>query len=113
MSGRPIYPIAVVTSRRFDFRSWDRASLGKPFGRGAMVLGQPVRVARDADAATLEAARHSVEAELDRVHRRAYGLIGARDPGARASGDGMTAGDAMVGGETDLETRDASARNAP
>ncbi len=116
MSGRPIYPIAVVTSRRFDFRSWDRASLGKPFGRGAMVLGQPVRVARDADAATLEAARHSVEAELDRVHRRAYGLIGARDPGARASEVRSTeAGDTMAGnaGTKGVETRDASARNAP
>ena len=45
LSGRPIVPVAVVTSRRIDFESWDRASLGLPFGRGAMVLGEPIRVA--------------------------------------------------------------------
>ena len=84
MTGRPIYPIAVVTSRRFDFRSWDRASLGKPFGRGAMVLGSPIHVERDADAAALERARLAVEDGLDRVHARAYGLVGAEDPGRPA-----------------------------
>lgn len=82
LSGRPIYPLAVVTSRRFDFRSWDRASLGKPFGRGAMVLGAPIRVARDADPETQEAARLAVERGLDAVHARAYALVGSRDPGA-------------------------------
>ena len=44
MSGRPIVPVAVVTSRRIDFNSWDRASLGLPFGRGAIVVGEPVHV---------------------------------------------------------------------
>lgn len=85
MTGRPIFPIAVVTSRRVDFRSWDRASLGAPFGRGAMVLGEPVRVARDADAEVLEAARLAVERGLDAVHARAYALVGSADPGARAA----------------------------
>jgi lysophospholipid acyltransferase (LPLAT)-like uncharacterized protein len=84
LSGRPIVPVAVVTSRRIDFRSWDRASLGLPFGRGAMVLGEPVLVARDADAAALEAARLAVERGLDAVHARAYALVGAQDPGAKA-----------------------------
>ena len=83
LSGRPIFPLAVVTSRRFDFRSWDKASLGKPFGRGAMVLGDPIRIARDADAATQEAARLAVEQGLDAVHARAYALVSSRDPGAR------------------------------
>jgi lysophospholipid acyltransferase (LPLAT)-like uncharacterized protein len=83
LSGRPIVPVAVVTSRRIDFASWDRASLGLPFGRGAMVLGEPVHVARDADAAALEAARLAVERSLDAVHARAYALVGSRDPGAK------------------------------
>ncbi len=81
LSGRPIYPVAVVTSRRFDFRSWDRASLGKPFGKGAMVLGDPIRVERRADAAALEQARQAVEHGLDEAHRRAYALVGDLDPG--------------------------------
>lgn len=82
LSGRPVYPLAVVTSRRFDFRSWDRASLGMPFGRGAMVLGAPIRVARDADAPALETARQAIETELDAVHAKAYAMIGGHDPGA-------------------------------
>ena len=89
-SGRPIYPIAVVTSRRFDFRSWDRASLGQPFGRGAMVLGEPVFVPRDADFETLDRARRDVEAGLNAVHARAYALIDAADPGV-ASPSGASA----------------------
>lgn len=81
-SGRPVVPVAVVTSRRFVLRNWDRSTFGKPFGRGAMVLGEPIFVAADADEAALEAARRAVEGELDRVHARAYALVGAADPGA-------------------------------
>ena len=83
LSGRPIVPIAIVTSRRIDFKSWDRASLGLPFGRGAVVAGEPIHVVAEADDAAREAARRAVEGELDRVHERAYALVGARDPGAR------------------------------
>jgi lysophospholipid acyltransferase (LPLAT)-like uncharacterized protein len=83
LSGRPIVPVAVVTSRRIDFGSWDRASLGLPFGRGAMVLGDPIFVPRNADEAAIDKARRAVEEGLDRVHERAYALVGARDPGAR------------------------------
>lgn len=84
LSGRPIVPVAVVTSRRVDFKSWDRASLGLPFGRGAIVLGEPIAVARDADDAELARMRRIVEEGIDAVHQRAYALVGARDPGARS-----------------------------
>jgi lysophospholipid acyltransferase (LPLAT)-like uncharacterized protein len=83
MSGRPIVPVAVVTSRRIDFKSWDRASLGLPFGQGAIVLGDPIHVPRDATDETLEVLRQQVERSLDSVHERAYALIGSQDPGAR------------------------------
>ncbi len=82
LSGRPIAPTAVVTSRRFDFKSWDRASLGKPFGRGAIVVGELIHVAADADEGAMEEARKAVEAGLDAVHARAYARVGAADPGA-------------------------------
>ncbi|CAH1649095.1 MAG: lysophospholipid acyltransferase family protein [Chelatococcus sp.] len=84
LSGRPVVPVAVVTSRRIDFRSWDRASIGLPFGRGAIAVGEPITVPRDADPETLEACRLRIEKELDAVHARAYGRIGAVDPGARS-----------------------------
>jgi len=82
LSGRPIAPTAVVTSRRFDFNSWDRASVGKPFGRGAVVVGELIHVARDADEQAMEVARKAIEAGLDAVHARAYARVGAADPGA-------------------------------
>jgi len=81
LSGRPIFPTAVAVSRRFDFNSWDRASLGKPFGRGAIVVGESIRVAADADDEAMEAARQAVEAGLDAVPARAYAMVGGRDPG--------------------------------
>lgn len=90
-SGRPIRAVAVVTSRRIDFNSWDRASIGLPFGHGAVVVGEPIYVARDADEATQEAARLAVQASLDTVHARAYELVGARDPGAGLRGAGAAA----------------------
>jgi lysophospholipid acyltransferase (LPLAT)-like uncharacterized protein len=73
-SGRPIVPIAVATSRRIDFKSWDRASLNLPFSRGAMVAGEPIRVATDADAATLEDARQALERSLNAATERAYAI---------------------------------------
>ena len=86
LSGRPIVPVAVVTSRRIDFDSWDKASIGLPFGRGAIVLGDPVHVPREADDEAMERLRRTVERELDRVHERAYALVGSKDPGAKDPG---------------------------
>ena len=72
LSGRPIAPTAVAASRRIQFNTWDRASLGLPFGR----------VAADADDEAMEAARLAVERGLDEAHRKAYAMVGATDPGA-------------------------------
>ncbi len=82
LSGRPIVPMTVVTSRRLQFRTWDRASLGLPFGRAAVVAGDFIRVPADADDEATEAARIAVENGLDETHRRAYAMVGATDPGA-------------------------------
>jgi hypothetical protein len=43
------------------------------------VVGAPVRVASDADDAACEAARQTLEAELDRVSARALALADRRD----------------------------------
>ncbi len=82
LSGRPILPMAVVAKRRIDFKSWDRASIGLPFNRCAIVIGDPIRVPPDADDDAMETARRQVEDGLDAVHARAYAMVGSRDPGA-------------------------------
>lgn len=85
ISGRPIVPVAVVTSRRIDFKSWDNASLGLPFGRGAIVLGNPISVPGDITGEEIEVYRQQVEDALDEVHARAYAIVGTPDPGAKCS----------------------------
>jgi lysophospholipid acyltransferase (LPLAT)-like uncharacterized protein len=81
LSGRPIRPCTVVASRRIDFDSWDHASMGLPFGRGVIALGDAIRVAPDASPQAMEEARRALETGLDRLHTRAYALIGSVDPG--------------------------------
>jgi lysophospholipid acyltransferase (LPLAT)-like uncharacterized protein len=73
-SGRPIYPIAIATRRRLELNNWDRTAINLPFGRGAGVAGEPIRVPADADAAALESARHTLEASLNAATARAYAL---------------------------------------
>lgn len=79
-SGVPIVPVATVTTNRKRMvRSWDRAAFNLPFGRFAMVYGEMVYVPADADAEMLEAKRLELEAELIRIHARAYEIVGGRD----------------------------------
>lgn len=71
-SGRPIYPVAIATSRRKELNNWDRTAINLPFSRIAMVANRPIWVPADADAAALEEKRREVEDELNLLTRRAY-----------------------------------------
>jgi lysophospholipid acyltransferase (LPLAT)-like uncharacterized protein len=83
-SGRPIYPIAIATSRRVELKNWDRTAINLPFGRGGGVAGEPVRVPADADAPALEAARRALEVALDAATARAYAIADrSREGGSR------------------------------
>jgi lysophospholipid acyltransferase (LPLAT)-like uncharacterized protein len=85
-SGRPIYPIAIATSRRVVMGSWDKASLDLPFGKGGAVAAEPVRVAKNASDEELEAARKLVETRLNEATARAEALAGHRQ--LRGNGHG-------------------------
>lgn len=74
VSGRVILPVAVATRNRVELKNWDRTAINLPFGRGAFVAGEAIRVAADADEAALEAARRCVEDNLNAATRRAYEL---------------------------------------
>lgn len=71
-SERPIYAVAIATSRRIELDNWDRSAINLPFSRIGLVAGHPIMVPRELDPAGLEAARQSVEDELNRVTARAY-----------------------------------------
>src|SRR5262249_57958084 len=38
-SGRPIYPVAMASSRRIEIDSWDRSAVNLPFARMGIVAG--------------------------------------------------------------------------
>jgi lysophospholipid acyltransferase (LPLAT)-like uncharacterized protein len=74
-SGRPIYPVAVATSRRYVVGNWDRTTINLPFGRGAAVWGEPVRVPADAGDDAMEMYRRQVEDNLNAATARAYAIV--------------------------------------
>src|SRR5947207_2847092 len=77
-SGRPIFPVALATSRRYVLDNWDRTTINLPFSRGAAICGEPVRVPADADNGALEQFRRQVEDNLNAATARAYALVDRR-----------------------------------
>lgn len=84
LSGRPVLPSAAVTSRRYVLKkTWDATTLPLPFGRVAVVIGDPIHVPRDLDEATFEAKRREITLAIEDANRRAMALADATAP-ARA-----------------------------
>jgi lysophospholipid acyltransferase (LPLAT)-like uncharacterized protein len=80
LSGRPIRPVALATSRRkVIHKSWDKTTINLPFGRASLVIGEPVYVPADASEAILEEKRRELTAALNAATERAY----AQADGAR------------------------------
>ena len=76
LSGRPILPAAITTSRRKVLeKSWDKTTINLPFGRSAVVVGTPVFVPADADDAEMERKRQEVTASLNAATAEAYRLV--------------------------------------
>jgi lysophospholipid acyltransferase (LPLAT)-like uncharacterized protein len=80
-SGRPILPVALVTSRFVRLKNWDRTTINLPFGRGVFVAGEAIRVPSHADAETMERLRAELEAALNDASRRGYLLAGVPEEG--------------------------------
>jgi len=80
ISGRPIVPVAIATSRRKVLeKTWDRTTINLPFGRRSLVLGEPIWVPAGAGPEAMEEKRREVTDALNRATRRAYQLVdGAR-----------------------------------
>lgn len=76
LSGVPIVPLSVSVSHRIVLDTWDRLIIPLPFGRGAMIWGDPIAVPRDADDATLSALRTKLEEDLIRVSAEADAIAG-------------------------------------
>ncbi len=67
-SGAPIIPMSYSTQRRWQLSSWDGMIIPKPFSRGVVVLGEPVKIAPDEDQ---ESARIRVQQALNSITEQA------------------------------------------
>jgi hypothetical protein len=80
ISGRPIVPMAIATSRYHVVKkSWDKTTINLPFGRACLKLGVPIYVPRDASDADLEILRQKVTDDLNCVTQKAYQAVGATE----------------------------------
>lgn len=78
ISGRPIVPVALTTSRRIVLeKTWDKTTINLPFGRRCLKLAPPIRVPAKADKDQLAAARAQVTAELNRITKEAVRAVEA------------------------------------
>jgi lysophospholipid acyltransferase (LPLAT)-like uncharacterized protein len=75
-TGHPILPFHLEASSAWTMRSWDRTQIPRPFSTVALVVGEPLTVGED-----VEAARSELEARLSALEQRALRILG-QEPGA-------------------------------
>lgn len=76
LSGRPLLPVAITTSRRKVLeKSWDKTTINLPFGRSSIVIGTPIFVPAAADDAEMERKRLELTVALNAATAEAYRLV--------------------------------------
>ena len=83
LSGAPILPAAMATTRYHALDTWSRFTINLPFSTLGVATGTPINVPRDATPQELEAYRQQVEDGLNETTARAYELAGANPDRAR------------------------------
>jgi lysophospholipid acyltransferase (LPLAT)-like uncharacterized protein len=78
MSGRPVFVVAVATSKRITVNSWDHAALNLPFGRVAVVGIGPIHAAASDEHSGVEQTRQAIETALNTATARAYEIVDHR-----------------------------------
>ncbi|MGI9524101.1 MAG: glycosyltransferase N-terminal domain-containing protein [Hyphomicrobiaceae bacterium] len=76
LSGRPIIPLAVASSRFHALRTWSRMTLNLPFSTLGVVVGEPIFVGSEADDQTLELRREQLENRLNAATAAVYDKVG-------------------------------------
>jgi 3-deoxy-D-manno-octulosonic-acid transferase len=79
VSGRPIVPIALASSRYRSANTWSRMTLNLPYSQIGAWMGEPMYVPANATPEDLERYRVQLEDKLNEITARAYELAGA-DP---------------------------------
>lgn len=63
-TGAPILPVVGIASSYWEFNSWDRFKIPKPFSKILMVYGEPILTPKNASAEDLEKVREQVTNSL-------------------------------------------------
>ena len=75
VTGNPIVPFHIESSRHWTLRSWDRTQIPKPFATTAIAIGEPLEVPADADQAALEQAGRTLEQRLQALGTRTLAML--------------------------------------
>jgi len=78
LAGVPILPLTAGAWPAWEFHSWDRFQLPRPFARGVMVYGEPLEVPREAKGEALEELRLELQRRLVAAREEADRLLGRR-----------------------------------
>ncbi|MBL8573670.1 MAG: lysophospholipid acyltransferase family protein [Hyphomicrobiaceae bacterium] len=73
-AGFPILPVAMATTYSITLPSWDSAALNLPFGRMALVIGEPMTIPADLADDAVAALQAELAARLDAATLRARQL---------------------------------------
>ncbi len=76
-TGNPLLPFHVEAQSHWTAPSWDASQIPYPFSRIAVVLGEPMFVAQNADEAGLTATRAELEQRLRALQQRALAQLRA------------------------------------
>ena len=71
LSGAPILPTTFSSTRRKVFKSWDKFTLARMFGKGIFIWGDPIWVPKEADDIEMERLRQVLENSLNNLTLRA------------------------------------------
>jgi lysophospholipid acyltransferase (LPLAT)-like uncharacterized protein len=74
-TGNPLLPFHLEASSFWSVRSWDRTQIPRPFSTVALVVGEPIEVARDTSDDVLESARLGLERRLAVLEERAREML--------------------------------------
>ena len=70
-TGAPIYPVRLWAKRKLLAPTWDKTMIPLPFNQLAFFVGDPIRIAADADRQALEDHRADLERRLNELVERA------------------------------------------
>ena len=96
VTGRPIVPVAVASSRYISLPTWSRMTINLPWSKCASVVGDPVAVPSNASPALMEQLRQQLEDTMNAATREAYARAGAADPLLAAQARAATAKSPML-----------------